>query len=337
MSHELEIRPDGIASMAYAGETPWHKQGTKVEGAMTAEQAITSAGLDWAVNKVPIYIMIRGKISKVEDKIAIVRETDHHVLSVMTPNYEPVQNRDAFKFFDNVVNTKEAKYDTAGSLRGGRQIWVLAKVNGGNGTISIKGDAVDKYLLLMNGHDGTSAVKMFFTPVRVVCMNTLAAAIASAIRAETFYSRHTGDIQGRMEKAREILGITLKYYEGFEEVANSLAAKQLSPGEMPKLLAAAFGTTGSVRPEDVIDIESFSKKRQEEMVKVQRLFEGEGKGLDEPGIRGTKWAAYNSVVEYVDYERQYRGDNADDNRLQNTWLGTGIQIKNRAWSYLTSK
>jgi len=342
--------PAEVETMFYYNEVPWHGQGTKVDHVLTAAEAITAAGLDWDVATVPIYVNnvagIKG-YKKIDGKKAIARMSDGKVLGVLGDGYTPVQNRDAFNFFDDVVATKEAKYHTAGSLQGGARVWLLAKLNG-SGPISIKGDAVDKYLLLMNGHDGKLALKMFFTPVRVVCMNTLMAAESGAARGTMFYSRHTEGIGGRIEHAREILGITLKFYERFTEQATQLASLQLPAAQFPKLLTAAFAvpvkllpgagqTAGAKLASDVINFDDLSKRREEQFATVQRLFEGEGKGLDVKGIKGTKWAAYNAVVEYVDYMKKYGGANPDDLRLKNTWFSRGARIKQRAWDYLIKK
>jgi len=331
MSHEVE-------TMFYYGATPWHGLGKKVAKALTAEEAIKIAGLDWEVETVPVYHPWQNEMTQIENKIAIRRVTDGRILGVLSINFTPVQNIEAFEFFDEVVADKVAKYHTAGSLLNGARIWMLAKLNGnGKGsTISIQGDAVDKYLLLMNGHDGGLALKMFFTPIRVVCMNTLMVAETQALRgrSETFYARHTEGIKGRMIEARDILGISVKFYDDFTEKARRLARIQLPPAELPRLLVAAFQTTGAIRPEDVVQPEEFSKRREQQFQTVTRLFEGEGKGLDAPKIKGTKWAAYNAIVEYVDYAREHHGGNPNDLRLRSAWLGTGAQIKKRAWDYM---
>jgi len=323
-----------MESMFYYGEVPWHGLGKNVEHVLTAEEAINEAGLNWDVELAQIYTRFGGKLTQIKERRAVRRMTDGQVLGVMSPSYAPVQNREAFKFFDSVVGTGEAKYHTAGSLRGGQRIWMLAKVDG-KGSMSIKGDAVDKYLLLLNGHDGGLALKMFFTPVRVVCMNTLMAAEAGSKRIETFYAKHMGNITTKLDTAREILGMTMKFFDGFQEKATKMAMLALPAPQFPKMLCAAFGD-GRIRPEDVVRIPDFvkSEKQQEEMEMVQMLFEGSGKGLNEKGIRGTRWAAYNAVVEHVDYEKQFRGDNAANNRLENIWFWGGQRIKQRAWDYL---
>ena len=325
-----------VETMFYYGETPWHGLGKEVLSTLTAEEAIKAAGLDWEVEVVPVYHQWNNRKIEIADKAAIRRTTDGNVLAVLSPRYTPVQNREAFNFFDSVTATGEAKYHTAGSLIDGHRVWILAKLNGG-GPIKVKTDDIDKYLLLMNGHDGIIALKMFFTPVRVVCNNTLMAAEAGAHSLATFRAKHVGNLAAKMERAREILGMTMKFYDTFAEKANWLASHQLPTPKLPLLLAAAFGTSGAIRPEDIIKLDDFGERRKKEMVKVEALFGGEGKGLDKKGIKGTAWAAYNAVVEYVDYARAYRGDNAADNRLSSVWLGTGKYIKQRAWDYLMAQ
>ena len=323
-----------VESMFYYGDTPWHSLGKPVEHALTAKEAIVEAGLDWEVEMVPLYHRWQGQRLKIEHKLATRRTTDGTILGIVTPKYSPVQNKEAFGFFDSVVGTGEAKYHTAGSLRQGQYIWMLAKLND---VMNINGDEVDKYMLLMNGHNGWLALKMFFTPIRVVCMNTLMAAAAGAQRIETFHAKHLGNISGKMEQAREILGMTMKFYSDFQEQANILARNQLPAPAFPKLLAASFGTTGSIRMEDIVTLNDFgSTKKINQMEMVQALYEGDGKGLDNPTIKGTKWAAYNAIVEYVDYGRKFRGASPEDNRLENAWISDGMRIKNKAWKYLTS-
>ena len=325
MSHEFE-------SGAVYKEAAWHGLAKVVDHVLTAKEMIEAAGLNWTVEKVPVFSQnSQGVFIEAPEFRGMRRSTDGKMISILGAGYEPVQNSEAFEFFDAVVATKEAKYHTAGSLMGGRKVWMLAKLDGTH--ISVRGDDIDKYLLLLNGHDGMTATKMFFTPVRVVCNNTLMAAESRANRANMFYSRHSGNIKDRMEADRQIIGISLKFYDTFLEGANRLAVLQLPPAELPKLLVAAFGTSGAHRVEDVVAAE-LSKRKEEQFATITRLFEGAGKGLDRPEIKGTMWAAYNAVVEYQDYWKEYKGKNPEDTRLSNTWFSTGAAVKQNAWNYL---
>jgi len=320
-------------------QASWQSQGTQVDHALTAKEAITAAGLDWGVETVPIYTNnLSGKGFKViEGKKAVARVTDGKVLSVLGNGYTPVQNLEAFNFFDQVVADGRAKYHMAGALQGGKRIWIMAKMNGGNGTISIQGDPVEKYLWLFNGHDGQSALRILFAPIRLKCTNVLLGMMRQGFTADTFYARHSGSIGDRISQAQEILGISVNFYDDFAVKANRLANLQLPAAEMPKLLAAAFGTTGAVKPEDVVSLDDFTARSQKRMVSITRLFDGEGKGLDDAAIKHTRWAAYNAVVEYIDFGREYKGTNGADTRLKNTITSKGAAIKARAWNYLLTK
>ena len=312
MAHEVE-------SMAYSGETPWHGLGTKVEHLMTSEEAIHAAELDWTVSMEDVFLADGRRCDQWK---AVVRNTDQRIYAVLGAGYVPAQNSDAFKFFDKVVDSKEAYYETAGSLRGGARVWLLANLKD---SMSVNGEEVRRYLTLVNSHDGSLALQLFWTPVRVVCMNTLSMALSSA--TNSFYARHTTYIQQRVYDAQEVLGLAKKYYEDFAEKANLMAQKQLPPTKMPLLLVAAFQTAGSKPIDAVYPQETLRRNfnRVEELVEV-------GRGMDNPDIKGTVWQGYNAVCEYADYERQYK-DNSASNRLYNSWFGTGAEMKKRAWNW----
>ena len=174
MSHEVE-------SMFSAGEVPWHGLGVRVENCLTSREAIVAAGLDWEVEKRQVYcskdaevvspspvpIPANGTMQEVPDSYAVVRLTDDKPLGVVGARYVPLQNLDAFSFFDELVGNKEAYYETAGSLRGGKVIWIMSKLPGTIGTVA---DPIDKWLLLANAHDGSRKVIVVASPVRTVCM-----------------------------------------------------------------------------------------------------------------------------------------------------------------------
>lgn len=319
MSHEVE-------SMAYAGAAPWHKLGTKVDHLMTSEEAIKAAGLDWTVSMQPVYVQkisngLPDGVTLADDWKAVQRDTDSKVFAVVGAGYVPVQNTEAFHFFDEVVSQKQAYYETAGSLRGGSRVWMLANLPD---SISVKGEEIRKYLTLVNSHDGTLALQMFWTPVRVVCMNTLTMALSSA--TNSFYARHTTYIHSRVYKAQEILGLANKFYDDWILKAQAMALKQLPAPKMPLLLAESF--SGLVNAETIFPSTPIMQKnfqRVEELVYA-------GRGQSNPAIQGTVWQAYNAVTEFVDYEKEYK-DKADSTRLYNSWFGTGADIKKRAWNW----
>ena len=314
--------PANVETMMYVGETPWHGLGTKLDAVATSEEAINAAGLNWEVEINPLKMNTGAGIEViVPDYFALSRVTDNRVYSIVKGRYNPLQNRNAFKFFDDIVGTKAAMYHTAGSLKLGAVIWILAKLPK---YMTVKNTQVDEYLLLKNTHDGTGAVEIFFTPINVVCWNTLRMAESNA--ATKFYARHTKNMVNKVQEACDVLGIAGKYFEEQEQLYNAMANLMLPAAQVPLMLKAALAIDYMVPMEDI-----YAPVRRE-YEKVEALLDT-GRGLQNPEIRGTAWWAYNAVVEYVDYYKIPRGDNKDDKRLNSAWFGPGAQIKDRAMAY----
>jgi len=308
-----------IEKMAYKGETPWHKQGTKVEGLMTWKEAIIQGGLDWEVELMPVYV--NGK-EVVENK-AVVRSTDKAFYKIVGTGYTPIQNRAAGKFLDEITATGAAKYETVGSLQGGKKIWMLMDT----GELNIKGDLVKKYLLMTNSHDGSFAREIFFTSKRVVCSNTLRMARSSTSRAEKFYTRHTKNANADFQllKAREILGLADKYFAQFKEISEMFAMKQLKAADLPLMLSAAFNTDGAIPANEIYNPTRIQMDKVEELITIDR-------GEFAPHLHGTVYEAFNAVVKYTDYYKDYRKKDQDA-RLNGVWFGGGNTIKDRAFEW----
>jgi phage/plasmid-like protein (TIGR03299 family) len=169
MAHELGMIGDK-ASMAYFGETPWHGLGTPLaeEDLYDWQRTSKKSGLDWEAELVPL--LTADTQAKVEHQ-AVRRKSDNRILGVVGPRYTILQNKDAFKWFQPFLDAREAALHTAGSLQEGSRIWVLAKLNRSPLVIAA-GDEIEKFVLLSHGHDGSLAVRVGFTPIRVVCANT---------------------------------------------------------------------------------------------------------------------------------------------------------------------
>ena len=217
--------------MFYVGETPWHELATKLDRPATAHEAIKAAQLDYQVEKKPLRaIVYHTRHSPVDDHYATVRMDTREVLGIVGNRYSPIQNRDAFSFFDSLVGSDEAIYHTAGALGKGERIWILAKLPS---YIKVKGeDIVEKYLLLTNSHDGSSLVRAKLTPVRVVCSNTLTAALDGM--EEEVRIRHTPNSTAKLEQAHKLLGLTNSLYDQLEIIFNRTdhgqAVTRLRPG-----------------------------------------------------------------------------------------------------------
>ena len=222
MSHRIQVE-DGKASMMYVGQPPWHGLGQGLDSPATAEEAIQAAKLDWEVRKQPVYAWGDAFAYPVEGKFAVVPvdrwgQDDCPVFGIVGPDYRPLQNREAFQFFDPIVGEGAAIYQTAGALGDGERVWILAKL-----PEDIKvadGDITKKYLLLSNSHDGTSSVQIKFTPVRVVCWNTLTMALS---KGPTIRVGHTPALKQRLARARDALHLINAHYQRIEESFHAMA------------------------------------------------------------------------------------------------------------------
>ena len=211
-----------VEQMFYVGETPWHGLGTKIETAPTSEDAIVAAGLDWNVIQEPVYtsegVLIPGYKAN-------IRDTDRKVLGMVTNKYKIVQNKDAFSFTDSLLG-EGVRYETAGSLASGKRVWMLARLE----DRQITDEKISPYLVFTNNHDGTGAVKVAITPVRVVCQNTLNLALRTAERS--WSAAHMGNIKDKLNEAKKTLLNAENYLECLEEEFGELKMQKLTDDQV---------------------------------------------------------------------------------------------------------
>lgn len=305
MSAELE-------SGFFYKEPAWHGLGKVTENVLTAEEAIKAADLDWTVEKRPIFT---DKQAEIKDAFATMRDTDDKVLGIVGRQYTPLQNKEAFGFFDNVVSEGTAMYHTAGSLHGGRRVWILAKLPNHIEVSDV--DIVEKYVLLSNRHDGIGSVIGGFTPIRVVCQNTLNAALGSL--QNTVRVRHTTNIATRIKEAYTVMKIVNKNYEAIEKAFKGLAIKSIDTKKLDSYLTKVFPATDKKK--------KVSTRVLNTRTRVKDLFDGKGKGSELPTSRGTAWGAYNAVCEYFDYDKKYK---SQGHRLGSVWFGREKGQKEKA-------
>jgi phage/plasmid-like protein (TIGR03299 family) len=308
---------------------------------LTSKQVMVEAGLDWRVNEKKLFT---------EDKLAIdshkalVRADTNSVLGVVGDGYEVLQNSEAFAFVDSLVAQGRMKYAGAGTFNGGKRIFIQCDARGGdNGGMGMqeiaKDDPILPYALFVNSHDGSSAVLTILTAIRVVCRNTLNAAINSGSKkANSRYSiKHTKSLTERLQQAKIIFGWAEKNFTQFVEDAKVLAKKKIDKeAQLQEFLDAAF----EVVPTEGNQTQNISRRER-----LTELFEtGEGNTL--PAVRGTAWAAVNAVTQFLDHESRtaVRGVNLDDiaeetriqmqraKRLESNMLGNNANIKERAFS-----
>jgi phage/plasmid-like protein (TIGR03299 family) len=292
----------------------WHGLGTIIETEVKASEAIKLAQLDYQVVKSDLFTQDK----KINSHVAIIREDTKDVLGITTPKYQIVQNIDAFGFFDTVVGDGQAIYHSTGALGLGERIWILAKLP--NDIMLNKDDKVEKYLCLTTSHDGKSSLQMYFTPVRVVCENTLNMSMSDSKNGIAI--RHSAQYKDRIDEARKVLQISINYYQQWEQVVRQLEDKVLTFDEVTSYF------------NNVLDIdESTEMSTQKENTRndLYNLFEN-GQG-QKTGNRHSIWKAYNSITEFVDHHRTVKNlDKDKTNKLQSIWFGSGAKLKEKAYN-----
>lgn len=311
MAHELEIGADGKAKAFFVGQPAWHGLGTLLEHPPTVEEAIKLAGLDWEVELAKLTLPDGQEVSHK----ATVRSTDRRLLGVVGPAYVPLQNKDAFGWFQPLVDGKLADLEAAGSLFEGRKIWILAKVKGGDLDV-LPGDQISQYLLLAHAHDGSLAIRVGFTTIRVVCNNTLTAAVADGGQGSKLLKvRHTSGAVVALDEIRRVLDLANAGFKHLGEGLQFLTRAKCDDDRLARYVREVFN------PGSADDAEG-SKRL---VGQIAPLFEG-GRGMNLPGVRGTMWAAYNALTEFLTHER----GKSQDNRVDSQWFGDSAKLLDRA-------
>ena len=308
MAHQFE-------SGFFTGRGAWHGLGTVLESPPTIAEAITAAGLDWQVEEKPIFFGDGQRMKKVDSHKSLIRSTDQKVLGVVGSNYQPLQNSEAFSFFDFLLHDNDVSLEAAGSLREGKRVWVLAKINNLEKEVS-KGDSVKPYLLLSNSHDGSLAVWIQFTPIRVVCANTLSAAMRSRKQErednKALRIRHQGNMDNKMAIAKQSINFAKQNFEESIEQYQLMANRSIKSFEIDSYLAKIFNKES---PEQAQDMKAYEQ--------IIANFE---KGRGNKG--STVWDAYNGVTEFLDYQR----GKSDVSRLNSAWFGDSARLRTKAHS-----
>jgi phage/plasmid-like protein (TIGR03299 family) len=288
-------------SMFSVRVTPWHALGAVLEHPpASVGEAIAASGLSWSVAKEPIAIHRGGTppdwAGPVSEAIpgyyATVRQDTQDVLGIVGERYRIVQNDEAFAFVDQLLGSS-IHFETAGSLHGGRRVWVLATLPD---HVEVGGDPVRPYVLLMNSHDGSTAVVAATTPVRVVCQNTLNWGLQNA--RQKFSIRHTEAVTQRVHEARRVLDLSINYYEQFKRFGDELASQRCTERQLRSVLDELYpaGTGDSMSGRT-------RRSRQQTKDRIAELFlRGETQG----NAPGSKWSAVNAIVEYGDWIRPLR-------------------------------
>lgn len=311
---------------------PWEYRGAvDVRDCKTSEEVIVKAKLDWTVDKCELYAKMAVNINGDEDLDKIIEETkgegshlygkdifrncpntyatyrtDFNIpLGAVKGKYTPVQNKEAFQFFDDVVGTGKALWQTAGSFGNGERIFVSAKLPS---NILVKGDPVDNYLVFTNNHDGSGGVKILFTPIRIVCKNTLTAAIKGSNNYVSF--RHTANVHSNIQMAHEILGICDARRKDLEDAYNILANIKVTDEEVMEYIAqnnlnynedTQLKDTGHSYKELCyrnVNAYEDSGISMRKLNVISSTWDYYNKGVGQKEIIGTAWGAFNAITGY---------------------------------------
>lgn len=304
MAHEI-YEHDQMFSVR---EVPWHRLGKVIAEAPNSEKALEIAELNWEVIQVGAK---RADTDMLVPNMQLnVRSDTDEVLGLVSDRYKIVQNKDAFSFTDELIGG-DVRYETAGSLKNGRTVWMLARMPDAR----VAGDDVEQYMCFTNSHDGTGAVRAFLTPVRVVCNNTLSFAIESAKRS--WSCKHTGDMTAKLTEARECLMLAERYIIGLDEYANEMTKVKIDDSLLKKLLIKCF-------PKHELMTEREKKTMDEK--KEQYMICYWMPDIDK--FRGTAWGALNAMSDFVCHAAPMRETKSFyENRWDNIMSGTNLMTR----------
>ena len=317
MAHNLNIRPNGQAAFVSKKELPWHNLGTIVD-TMSSKEAMKLGGLNFEVEKRPLYVngsamefeeakqyaRIQRKFTRVEgeikpeysrlikfkDKFSVVRKDNDYPLGIVGSKYTPVQNIEAFNFFDDIAQDGIAEYETAGALGNGEVVFITAKVTE---SMTIHTDQIDKYLLISLSHDGSSAITVAYTPIRVVCNNTLTIALKSS--RNKVQIRHTSSAHDRLHAAKATLGLISYGDSSHTDYFNRLLDIHVTEDNVIDLFANAYK----------LDTNSLSTKGRNILEANLDYYYN---GLGQKEYVGTGWGAFNAVTGYLQNIKTYTND-----------------------------
>jgi phage/plasmid-like protein (TIGR03299 family) len=305
MAHELETQ-NGVASFASLREPAWHGLGTVFTEEKTTSEMLVAANLNnWNVRLEDMPIPSHLSSDKEYQYVVRTNPTDKtqtDILGVVGERYHVLQNEDLFSFGDNILDGG-GRWETAGSLKGGRQVFgslALERetVLDPNGVA----DVVKTYLLINTSHDGSIAIQASITPVRVVCANTLNVALNRTKKKDgvkqSFKIRHTQTANGKVAIARQTLGLANAYMDEFDKMAHAMIAKEISAKDFNDIILAAY-------PKPDADAKGSFKKWENKIDMINDIYTGEFNGM----IAGNAWGAFNALTERLDWYRSARGGN----------------------------
>jgi phage/plasmid-like protein (TIGR03299 family) len=309
MSHEIEII-NGMAQMAYTGAVPWHGLGKEVPADLTPEQMLEAAGLNWEVQKFPTFAILdeNDPDSVIETgQSALIRTKDKKLLDVVSDDWNPVQNAEAFDFFNEFVMAGDMEMHTAGSLKGGQIVWGLAKIK--DSFELFKGDQIDSYLLFSNFHKYGFSTDVRFTPIRVVCNNTLTLSLSSKVERMAKISHRK---QFVASDVKDMLGIATDKLQKYKEMAQFLGSKKAKTESIVEYFERIFPLANATE----------GKRSKNANIALGIIDTQPGSEY----AQGSWWQPFNAVTFMTDH---VLGRTADT-RMQSAWYGYNKGLKTKA-------
>jgi phage/plasmid-like protein (TIGR03299 family) len=297
--------------MAYTGQTPWHGLGNVLPPQQSLDVWLQAAGMDWIIEQSNVLYQGSSGLHTYPDSKVLYRSDTLAPLSVVSQRYNVVQPHEVLHFYQDLVEAGGFELETAGSLKGGRKLWALAKT--GQDLMLKGGDLVKSYLLLATSCDGTLCTTAQFTSVRVVCNNTLQVAVGN----QTGAIKVPHSTQFDATAVKQALGLGVSQWDHFGQYAKELSQRPVAPQE-----ALRFFSDLLAQP---LEEESIVLTRS--VQRLHELYQGAGMGAELASSHNTAWGLVNAVTEYVDHHRRTR---SQDHRLDSAWFGQGAQLKSRA-------
>tara|TARA_R100001591_G_scaffold117994_1_gene139009 strand:- start:244 stop:1185 length:942 start_codon:yes stop_codon:yes gene_type:complete len=295
-----------VETMAYAGELPWHGLGVKVIDDLTPEQMMQKAGVDWSVEKQDL---VTAGGSTVKSKQALVRLSDGEVLDIVGKGWNPVQNAEAFNFFEEYVRAGDMQMHTAGSLNGGKMVWALAKTN--ESFELFNGDVTENYFLFSNPHEFGKAIDIRMTPIRVVCNNTLTLSLSQDSNA-MLKVNHRKEFDS--SEVKEQMGIAKEKMEQYKSMAEFLGSKRYTSENIVQYFNEVYGSPAKEKVDGVFPFTSNNAKIAMENLDTQ------------PGAnfaQGSFWNAFNTVTYMADHVQ----GRETSSRIESSWYGRNRRVK----------
>jgi phage/plasmid-like protein (TIGR03299 family) len=288
------------------GLPAWHRLGTVVDGLMTTSEALELSGLDWEVKLTPAKYRFKDKVLTLKDRFVALRTDTGDAFDTVGTAYKPLQNADAFSFLNSLLDDGEAKISTAGSLWGGKRVFIGAKLSD---AFQVAGESMDGYMLVFNSHDGSSSLKVAATVVRPVCQNTVDFGLAQAKRVWTM--SHRTDIAGKIQEARESLELAHTYQDAFAAEVEKLLAVELEKDAFLKLM------------KDVLPEQKRAADKKLEL--LDAAWSHETTPTDNTG-----WRGLNAFTFFTDHLTDYRDDAAAFKTVTSGWASkTRTEVKDR--------